>query len=201
MDLFGAAAALTLGAPALVLIAIGVRWAAGPGVLHVQPRVGLRGRVFNLYKFRTLPLESAIHSDRQWIAEATHPYLAWLRRTGLDELPQLWNVLRGEMSMVGPRPERPYFVEKFARAFPHYEHRLEGLPGMTGWAQVHGLRGDTSIAHRLDLDLEYLERQSLTMDLRILASTAVHVALEMAGRGNAPGLGKAWLSRSTSSTF
>jgi lipopolysaccharide/colanic/teichoic acid biosynthesis glycosyltransferase len=199
LDLVGAVAGLTLGAPALALLALGVRWSAGPGVLHSQTRAGRAGAPFTLYKFRTLPLDRAAAADREWTAEAVHPFLAWLRRTGLDEAPQLWNVLRGEMSLVGPRPERPFFVGKLARELPHYRRRLEASPGITGWAQVHGLRGDTSIAQRLALDLEYLRRASLGLDLRILARTALGLVREAFRPADAPG--KAWPTRWTSSTF
>ena len=201
VDALGAAAGLSFGAPVLALLALGVRLAGGAPVLHAQRRTGLRGREFVLYKFRTLPLEASARADRQWSARAEHPYLDWLRRTGLDEAPQLWNVLRGEMSLVGPRPERPFFVDKFARELPHYRLRLEARPGITGWAQVHGLRGDTSIERRLELDLDYLRRPSLTLDLRILARTAAGLAREIFRR---PATGEprtAWPPRSTSSTF
>jgi lipopolysaccharide/colanic/teichoic acid biosynthesis glycosyltransferase len=95
----------------------------------------------------------------------------WLRRTGLDELPQLWNVLRGEMSLVGPRPERPSFAERFRREFPGYRKRVQVKPGITGWAQIHGLRGHCDIGERLRFDLHYLKHRSLWLDLRILLLT------------------------------
>jgi lipopolysaccharide/colanic/teichoic acid biosynthesis glycosyltransferase len=201
VDVLGSIAGLTLGAPALALLALGVRLSAGPQVLHVQRRTGFRGCEFLLYKFRTLPLEASTRADHEWTARAVHPYLDWLRRTGLDEAPQLWNVLRGEMSLVGPRPERPYFVDKFSRELPHYRLRLEARPGVTGWAQVHGMRGDTSIARRLELDLDYLRRQSVALDLRILARTAAGLVRETLRRPAAGEPRKAWPTRSTSSTF
>lgn len=201
LDLFGAVAGLTLGAPALAAIALGVRWAAGPTVLHMQRRVGRDGREFRLYKFRTLPMEASTRADNEWTAHAGHPFLAWLRRTGLDESPQLWNVLRGEMSLVGPRPERPFFVDKFSRELPHYRLRLRALPGLTGWAQVNGLRGDTSVEKRLELDLDYMRRQSLALDLRILVRTAAGLVREALRRPGCSEPEKAWPTRSTSSTF
>jgi lipopolysaccharide/colanic/teichoic acid biosynthesis glycosyltransferase len=196
-----ALAGLTLGLPLLAALALGVWLAHGRPVLHVQRRVGRGGREFKLHKLRTLPLTASAHADREWTAQAEHPYLAWLRRTGLDETPQLWNVLRGEMSLVGPRPERPYFVEKLSRELPHYRLRLQARPGITGWAQVQGMRGDTSIARRLELDLDYLRRQSFAFDLRIIARTAAVMALEALGRPAADVPQKAWPTRSTSSTF
>ena len=201
LDCIGAVAALTLGLPLLAALAVGVWLADGRPVLHVQRRVGRGGREFHLYKLRTLPLAAALRADREWNALAEHPYLAWLRRTGLDETPQLWNVLRGEMSLVGPRPERPHFVDKLSRELPHYRLRLEARPGITGWAQVHGMRGDTSIARRLELDLEYLRRRSLAFDLRILARTAAVMVREALRRSAGDETRKAWPTRSTSSTF
>ena len=201
LDLTGAAAGLTLGAPALALLALGVRWSAGAPVLHVQSRVARGGAVFNLCKFRTLPIEASARADREWTARAVHPFLAWLRRTGLDEAPQLWNVLRGDMSLVGPRPERPYFVDKFSRELPRYRLRLAATPGITGWAQIHGFRGDTSIERRLELDLEYLRRRSIAMDLGILARTALGVFREAVRRRGPDEGRRVWPTGSTSSTF
>ena len=175
LDLSAALFGLTAGLPFLCALALAVRCTAGAPALHGQQRTGRGGRLFTLYKLRTLPVDASARASNEWRADAAHPFLHWLRRTGLDETPQLWNVLRGEMSLVGPRPERPFFVDKFARELPHYRLRLEGLPGITGLAQIHGLRGDTSIAERLQYDLDYLSRCSLTMDLRILAATAMHL--------------------------
>ena len=199
LDLGGAAIGLTIGLPILAAIALGVRWTGGAPALHAQQRIGRGGRLFWLYKFRTLPLEASSRSATQWTARAEHPLLRWLRRTGLDELPQLWNVLKGEMSLVGPRPERPFFVDKFVRRMPHYRLRLEGAPGLTGWAQIHGLRGDTSIAERLEYDLEYLSKRTLALDLHILARTAAgffRAALKGASDAEPT---EPWPKRSTSS--
>jgi lipopolysaccharide/colanic/teichoic acid biosynthesis glycosyltransferase len=133
--------------------------------------VGRGGRLFRLYKFRTLEPRPLARSEVEWSAPAAHPLAALLRQTGLDELPQLVNVLRGEMSLVGPRPERPHFVKQFQKRLPDYaaRHRLQA--GITGWAQVHGFRGDTSIARRLEYDLFYLNHWSLRFDLWILLLT------------------------------
>lgn len=200
LDLIGAAAGLTLGLPLLAAIALAVRWTAGSPVLHAQTRTGRGGRSFRLYKFRTLPLEASAHAASDWTAEATHPFLGWLRRTGLDEAPQLWNVVRGEMSLVGPRPERPYFVDKFSRELPHYQLRLQGPPGITGLAQVRGLRGNTSIERRLELDLEYLRTRSLWLDLRILGRTAAVVLRTALTERPIEDDTETWRTRSTSST-
>lgn len=163
----------SFGVPLWLLLAAGVRLSDGGPVLFSQVRCGLGGRRFRLYKFRTLPVAAAASGDTAWRVEARRPFLAWLRRTGLDETPQLWNVLRGEMNLVGPRPERPHFVDRFRRSVPGYSRRMEVRPGITGWAQVHGLRGDTSIERRVGYDLEYLDRRSLALDLRILWRTLV----------------------------
>ncbi len=175
-DLAGALVGLTLGAPLLIATGLAVLWVHGRPVLHVQTRLGRRGRPFRLVKFRTLPREASARAATEWSVEAAHPLLRWLRQAGLDEAPQLWNVLAGQMSLVGPRPERPFFVDKLARELPHYRLRLELRPGITGLAQVRGLRGDTSIEQRLAADLEYLENRSLALNLRILGRTAAGLA-------------------------
>jgi len=168
-----------LAAPLAALIAAAVRiFSSGP-VIFSQMRLGENGRSFTIYKFRTLPWEPerdsfAESGDPRWM-EVTPPEAGVLggalRRTGLDELPQLWNVLRGEMSMVGPRPERPNFVSRFRREHPGYRRRMQVKPGITGWAQIHGLRGRCDIGERLRFDLYYLKHRSLWLDLRILLLT------------------------------
>ena len=124
-----------------------------------------------MYKFRTLGRDSLERGDHEWKVEPPNRLAAFLRATGLDELPQLINVLRGEMSLVGPRPERPHFVDRFQSELPFYSTRHRLQVGITGWAQVNGLRGDTSIAERVEYDLYYLNHWSLWFDLRILART------------------------------
>jgi lipopolysaccharide/colanic/teichoic acid biosynthesis glycosyltransferase len=163
---------LAVAAPLMVAIACGIALTLGRPILFSQQRVGRGGRLFRLYKFRTLDRRPLACSEVEWAAAASHPFAAFLRRSGLDELPQLVHVLRGQMSLVGPRPERPHFVETFQRQLPHYAARQRLRAGITGWAQVHGLRGDTSIRQRLDHDLFYLKHWSLGLDLRILALTA-----------------------------
>jgi lipopolysaccharide/colanic/teichoic acid biosynthesis glycosyltransferase len=152
-------------------IALGIGLTLGRPVFFSQQRVGRGGRLFRLYKFRTLEVRPLAYSEMEWSPPAAHPVGVFLRCTGLDELPQCINVLRGEMSLVGPRPERPYFVQLFQSQLPRYQMRHQLQPGITGWAQVNGFRGDTSIARRLDYDLFYLKRWSLGFDLRILLLT------------------------------
>jgi exopolysaccharide biosynthesis polyprenyl glycosylphosphotransferase len=167
---------LTLLAPLLLLIAIAVRATSAGPVLFRQRRVGMNGRLFWMYKFRTMKLASGASSERGWTREQDRRVTRlgrWLRHSSLDELPQLYNVIRGEMSLVGPRPERIHFVRKFNCQMSSYALRHAVLGGITGWAQVNGWRGDTSIQKRLEYDLYYLRHWSLWFDLRILLLTLV----------------------------
>jgi len=183
MDAAAAGLALLLLAPLLGACALAVRLADGPGVLFRQERIGLGGRPFTLLKFRTLRPRSADESATRWNVAGDHRMSAvgrLLRRTSLDELPQLWNILRGDMSLVGPRPERPYFVEQFSTAYPGYEDRHRMPAGLTGLAQVHGLRGDTSIADRARFDNHYIDSWSLWQDVAIILRT-VRAVFRMGG--------------------
>ena len=170
-DMALALAALVLMGPVLLLVAVCVALRLGRPVLFSQFRVGREGARFRLYKFRTLGREAVERSNHEWTVEPPNRLAALLRTTGLDELPQLINVLRGEMSLVGPRPERPHFVDRFQSELPFYSTRHRLQVGITGWAQVNGLRGDTSIAERVEYDLYYLNHWSLWFDLQILART------------------------------
>ena len=148
----------------------------GP-VLFRQTRVGDGHRPFMLYKLRSMMPDAAATDAAQQSTGRDDPRLlrlgAWMRRWNLDELPQFWNVLRGDMSLVGPRPERPYHVEQLSHSIPHYLPRHLVKPGMTGWAQVHGLRGDSDLAARIQHDIFYIENWSPWLDLQILALTFV----------------------------
>jgi exopolysaccharide biosynthesis polyprenyl glycosylphosphotransferase len=178
VDVVFAAAALAACAPLLAAVALLVRREGGPGVLFRQQRVGLDGRPFTLLKFRSMrPVDDGESATLWTIArdDRVGPVGRFLRRTSLDELPQLWNVLRGDMSIVGPRPERPHFVHEFANSTPRYLARHRVPCGMTGWAQVHGLRGDTSIADRARFDNYYIENWSLWLDLKIVVRTVTAV--------------------------
>lgn len=171
-DLLVASILLMVSAPILVVAAVAVRL-SGPGpILFRQKRIGQRGEVFEVFKFRTLPVSE--DSDTRWTVggdERMTRVGRVLRRTGLDELPQLVNVIRGQMSLVGPRPERPHFVDRFGVAIRGYHDRHRVPVGITGWAQVHGLRGDTSIPDRALFDNHYIEHWSLWRDIVILVRT------------------------------
>jgi exopolysaccharide biosynthesis polyprenyl glycosylphosphotransferase len=174
-DVGFASVSLVAFSPVMALCAIGVRLDSGPGVLFRQERVGLDGRPFNLLKFRSLRPATHSESATMWsiaLDDRLGPVGRFLRKTSLDELPQLWNVLRGQMSIVGPRPERPHFVEQFTSQFPAYLARHRVPSGLTGMSQVHGLRGDTSIEDRARLDNYYIEHWSLWADLKIMLRTA-----------------------------
>ena len=165
---------LLLLAPLFILIALAIKLSTPGSVFFRQERVGMNGRRFWIYKFRTMVSASQRISDTGWSHprdERITPVGRFLRRTSLDELPQLVNVLLGDMSLVGPRPERPYYVEVFSQEVPEYVLRQYVKGGMTGWAQVNGWRGDTSIHKRLEHDLYYLQNWHFWFDVKILFLT------------------------------
>jgi Undecaprenyl-phosphate glucose phosphotransferase len=173
-DLAGGALALTLAAPVMLAIVAALKVTSPGPVLYRQERMGVDGRRFRMLKFRTMRVDAEAETGPVW-ARPDDPRRTWLgaflRRWSLDELPQLFNVLRGEMSLVGPRPERPSFVEEFRRRVPGYMLRHKVKSGITGWAQINGWRGNTSIERRIECDLYYIERWSLGFDLKILIQT------------------------------
>jgi exopolysaccharide biosynthesis polyprenyl glycosylphosphotransferase len=178
LDVAGSLAAIVLLSPVLLACAIAVRLEGGPGVIFRQERVGVDGRRFELLKFRSLRPVNELESQTNWnIAHDNRVGVVGrsLRRYSLDELPQLFNILRGDMSLVGPRPERPYFVAEFDRLYGDYGARHRVPCGLTGWAQVHGLRGNTSIEERARFDNFYIENWSLWLDLKILLLTVISV--------------------------
>ena len=174
MDLTLGALAMLVAAPAMLLIATAIKATSSGPVLYRQDRMGLHGRRFGMLKFRTMIVDAEAATGPVW-ARPDDPRRTrlgvFLRRYSLDELPQLWNVLCGEMSLVGPRPERPSFVEAFRRQVPRYMLRHKVKAGITGWAQVNGWRGNTSIEKRIEYDLYYIERWSIGFDLKILLQT------------------------------
>ncbi len=180
-DLVFSAALLVALTPLLALLAIGVKLTSPGPVLYRQERMGLDGQRFRMLKLRTMRMDAEAGSGPVWTSEDDPrrvPFGALLRRLSLDELPQLVNVLRGEMSVVGPRPERPFFVERFRQTVPGYMLRHKVKAGVTGWAQVNGLRGNTSLEKRIQYDLEYIERWSLWLDVKIIAMTVVRIVFE-----------------------
>jgi Undecaprenyl-phosphate glucose phosphotransferase len=173
-DLVFALSILILGAPVFILIALLVRLTSRGPVLFAQDRVGLNGKLFRMFKFRTMTVSSKADSDSIWTVKNDPRCTSFgrvLRRTGLDELPQFFNVLKGEMSVVGPRPERPMLVQRFMQSVGNYNRRHYLKVGITGWAQVHGWRGDTSIEKRVEYDLYYVRHWTLTLDLLIVMLT------------------------------
>ena len=173
-DVVGSLLGLTLIAPLLGIAAILVKRSSPGPVFYRQKRCGENGREFTIYKLRTMHADAEKTTGPVWAVENDPRRTRLgtvLRSTNIDELPQLWNVFRGDMSLVGPRPERPHFVEKFRDDINHYMWRHVSKPGMTGWAQVNGLRGNTSIGERIKYDLYYLENWSLSFDFKILLRT------------------------------
>jgi Undecaprenyl-phosphate glucose phosphotransferase len=171
VDVAVSAVALVLLALPLAIIAALVRLTSPGAVLYRQERMGLDGRAFKVYKFRSMDEGAEDDTGPVW-ARDDDPRVTvvgrWLRRFDLDELPQFWNVLKGDMSIVGPRPERPYFVEQFKHRIPQYMLRHKVKAGITGWAQVNGWRGNTSLEKRIEYDLYYIENWSVTLDLKIM---------------------------------
>jgi len=174
LDVSLGSAALVVFAPLMALIAIAIKCSSRGPVFYRQERMGLDGRRFVMFKFRSMIADAEKHTGPVWAAE-DDPRVTrlgrWLRSLSLDELPQLINVLCGEMSLVGPRPERPPLIEEFRKSVPRYMLRHKVKAGMTGWAQIHGWRGNTSLSHRIQYDLDYIEHWSLGRDIKILALT------------------------------
>jgi exopolysaccharide biosynthesis polyprenyl glycosylphosphotransferase len=178
VDLAVAVTLLVLLAPLFALVALAIVLTSGRPVFYLQQRVGQGGRLFRMIKFRSMRCDAERETGPIWASDHDTRCTRigdWLRHTNIDELPQLINVLRGEMSLVGPRPERPIFVEEFHKTIPDYDLRHAVPGGMTGWAQVHGWRGRTSLRKRLQYDLDYIHRWSIGLDLRILLMTVQHV--------------------------
>ncbi len=167
-------AILLATSPLMLLISILVKATSKGPVMYSQERLSWNGRRFHMYKFRTMPVDAEESTGPVWasgLEQRATPVGSFLRRTSLDELPQFWNVLKGDMSIVGPRPERPVFVEKFRDEIPGYmqKHMVKG--GITGWAQINGWRGDTDLQKRIEYDLYYIDNWSLWLDLKIMILT------------------------------
>ena len=160
--------------PLMIILAIGVKISSRGPVFYRQERVSWNGTPFNMYKFRSMPVNAESASGAVWAKSGENRatrFGAFLRKTSLDELPQFWNVLKGDMSIVGPRPERPVFVDRFKNEIPGYMQKHMVKAGITGWAQINGWRGDTDLAKRIEYDLYYIENWSMGFDIKIIFLT------------------------------
>ncbi len=174
VDIFGAIVALILFSPIMLVTAILIKLTSPGPLIYCQERVGLHNCPFKMYKFRSMEVQAPEKEKSEWTTKRdprVTPIGRVIRKTSIDEMPQLFNVLFGSMSLVGPRPERPYFVERFKEEIPRYMIKHQVRPGMTGWAQVNGYRGDTSITKRIEHDLYYIENWTLGFDFKILFLT------------------------------
>ncbi len=176
LDMVLSSAAVVLLAIPFAIISALVKWTSAGPVFYKQERMGLDGKAFTVYKFRSMHQDAEEDTGPVWAGDddpRATPVGRWLRKLDLDELPQFWNVLKGDMSIVGPRPERPFFVEQFKHRIPQYMLRHKVKAGITGWAQVNGWRGNTSLEKRIEYDLYYIENWSVTLDLKIMWLTLV----------------------------
>ena len=174
VGIIGSIIALILFSPIMLIVAILVKKSSPGPIIFAQERIGLGNKPFKMYKFRSMGVQDPKKEAKEWTTKndaRVTPVGRVIRKTSLDELPQFWNVLKGDMSLIGPRPERPLFVEKFKEEIPRYMIKHQVRPGITGWAQVNGFRGDTSIRSRIEHDLYYIENWSLGLDIKILFLT------------------------------
>jgi Undecaprenyl-phosphate glucose phosphotransferase len=174
MDIVGSICAIILSSPVMFLMCILIKVTSPGPLIYKQERVGLHNKTFWMYKFRSMEVQPEEEEKKAWTVKNDPRVTAvgkFMRRTSIDELPQLFNILKGNMSLVGPRPERPFFVEKFREEIPRYMVKHQVRPGLTGWAQVNGYRGNTSIRKRIDYDLYYIENWSVGLDIKILFLT------------------------------
>lgn len=174
VDVVGSVFCIVLFSPVMLLTAVAIKTTSKGPIIFSQERVGLHNKPFRMYKFRSMEQQTEAEEQRGWTTR-NDPRVTtvgkFIRRTSIDEMPQFFNVLKGDMSLVGPRPERPQFVEKFREEIPRYMVKHQVRPGMTGWAQVHGYRGNTSIRKRIDYDLYYIENWTMSLDVKILVMT------------------------------
>lgn len=174
MDIVGSLLGIIITSPVMLAAAAAIKCSSHGPVIFKQERVGLHNKTFDMYKFRSMELQPDNEEQKAWTVK-NDPRVTGigklLRRTSLDELPQLFNILKGDMSLVGPRPERPLFVEKFREEIPRYMVKHQVRPGLTGWAQVNGYRGDTSIRKRIEYDIYYIENWTIGLDIKIIFLT------------------------------
>lgn len=174
MDIVGSICGIIVSSPVMLLMCVLIKLTSPGPLIYKQERVGLHNKTFRMYKFRSMEIQPESEEKKAWTVK-NDPRVTgigkFMRRTSIDELPQLFNILKGDMSLVGPRPERPFFVEKFREEIPRYMVKHQVRPGLTGWAQVNGYRGDTSIRKRIDCDLYYIENWTVGFDIKILFLT------------------------------
>lgn len=174
MDIFGSIIGIIVASPVMLVMCILIKLTSPGPLIYRQERVGLHNQTFWMYKFRSMEIQPEAEEKKAWTVK-NDPRVTgigrFMRRTSIDELPQLFNILKGDMSLVGPRPERPFFVEKFREEIPRYMVKHQVRPGLTGWAQVNGYRGDTSIRKRIEYDLYYIENWSVGLDIKIMFMT------------------------------
>ena len=174
VDIFGALVAIILFSPVMLFSCIMIKLTSPGPLIYRQTRVGLHNKPFEMYKFRSMEVQTEEKEKKAWTVKndpRVTGFGKFMRHTSIDELPQLFNILKGDMSLVGPRPERPFFVEKFREEIPRYMVKHQVRPGLTGWAQVNGYRGDTSMRKRIEYDLYYIENWTLGFDIKILFLT------------------------------
>ena len=172
VDIIGSMLLILLTSPIMLITAIGVKLSSPGPVIFAQERVGMNQKIFRMYKFRSMRVNNKEATG--WSTNSDNrktKFGAFIRKCSIDELPQFFNVLKGDMSLVGPRPELPYYVDKFKEKVPRYMVKHQVRPGITGWAQVHGFRGDTSIPERIRHDIYYIENWSFPLDIKILFMT------------------------------
>lgn len=174
VDIGGSIFAIVLFSPVMLITAAAIKLTSKGPLIYSQERVGLHNRTFKMYKFRSMEVQDPKQEKKGWTVKndpRVTPIGKVIRKTSIDELPQLFNILKGDMSLVGPRPERPFFVEKFREEIPRYMVKHQVRPGLTGWAQINGYRGDTSIKKRIEHDLYYIENWTLGLDFKIIFLT------------------------------
>ncbi|MDY4771941.1 MAG: undecaprenyl-phosphate glucose phosphotransferase [Lachnospiraceae bacterium] len=174
MDIVGSVFGIIVASPLMLLVCLLIKLTSPGPLIYKQERVGLHNKTFWMYKFRSMEVQPESEEKKAWTTK-NDPRVTGIgklmRRTSIDELPQLFNILKGDMSLVGPRPERPFFVEKFREEIPRYMVKHQVRPGLTGWAQVNGYRGDTSIRKRIEYDLYYIENWTIGLDIKIMFLT------------------------------
>ncbi len=175
-DYIIAVIAIIITSPIMIITAIAIKLTSPGPIIFKQERIGFHGKPFEMYKFRSMKVQNPDDEKSGWTTKDDPRKTRigdFIRKTSIDELPQFFNVLKGDMSVVGPRPERPYFVDEFRKEIPKYMVKHQVRPGITGWAQIHGCRGDTSIKKRIEYDIEYVENWHMGLDLGIMIKTVV----------------------------